>query len=392
MSRTFSVVRYRRSDRENGSSWKVQGTAPDGQRIRRFFPTKAEAEAFADDSNTETTNVGWVAMGLADSQRTEAAMCFEKLASSGRTLTEAVDFYLAHLEQTERSVTVSDAVEELLEEKRLLNLSSKHMVNMRYHFRPVKEFFGTRVISTLARKEIEVWLHGRKLAPESFKSARNHLAMLFNHAVRNGQAKVNPVTDIALPKGKVKPIAVLTPGAMEALIEFAKEHHKDMIPAIVIQGFAGLRTEEVRRLDWKEVRLREGLIEVTAENSKTGQRRLVTIQPNLKAMLAKVSEDSGPVVPKCFNRCNASLHRLMKKAGHSFPKNGLRHSFASYHLADCEDAAKTALQMGHMGPGMLFEHYRALVTPKAASAWWSIGASGGKVKRGGAPNAAVSRG
>jgi integrase len=46
-------------------------------------------------------------------------------------------------------------------------------------------------------------------------------------------------------------------------------------------AFAGLRTAELLRLNWKDVELTRGYIHVSAANSKTAQRRLVTLVPNL---------------------------------------------------------------------------------------------------------------
>ena len=134
-------------------------------------------------------------------------------------------------------------------------------------------------------------------------------------------------------------------------------------------------------------------LEVTAENSKTAQRRLVTIRPNLAAFLAPLRREAGPVAPNGYDENAADLRRLMVKAKHKWPANALRHSFASYHLADCQDAAKTALQMGHKGTGMLFEHYRELVTPDDAAAWWGIAptdAKGGNVLKLAKPAAAIA--
>ena len=51
--------------------------------------------------------------------------------------------------------------------------------------------------------------------------------------------------------------------------------------------------------------------------------------------------------------------------------NGLRHSFASYRLADVQSADKVALEMGN-SPRKLFQHYRELVTASAASVWFNI--------------------
>lgn len=389
MSRAFSVTRYAPAGRK--PSWKAEGRAPDGAKVRRFFATKEEALAFAADANAEVKAAGWRAMGLADDQRTEAAKCFEMLAPSGHSLTEAVRFYLAHVAMIEGSSPVREIVTRMMEATESKELSPQHIRTMRYHFRRFAEAFGDRKVAAVTRAEIEDWMHKRKLRGSSFKSARTYLRMLFNFAIKCGVAKANPAKEIELPKAKAKPPEILTPAAMRRLVGECRTHHPDILAAMLIQGFAGLRREEVCRLNWREVWLDRGLIEVTAENSKTAQRRLVAIRPNLAAFLAQLRKTSGPVIPTCYNVCATELRARVIAAGHKYGKNALRHSFASYHLADCRDAGKTAHELGHKGTGMLFEHYRELVTPEAAAAWWGIlptDAEGGNIVAMTAPAAA----
>ena len=52
--------------------------------------------------------------------------------------------------------------------------------------------------------------------------------------------------------------------------------------------------------------------------------------------------------------------------------NALRHSFASYHMAAFENAASTALELGHHDSRVTFEHYRELVKPADAQLYWQI--------------------
>jgi hypothetical protein len=54
-----------------------------------------------------------------------------------------------------------------------------------------------------------------------------------------------------------------------------------------------------------------------------------------------------------------------------WPQNALRHSFGSYHLAQFNDAAKLALEMGN-SPATIFRHYRQLVKPKQAERYWKL--------------------
>jgi hypothetical protein len=51
--------------------------------------------------------------------------------------------------------------------------------------------------------------------------------------------------------------------------------------------------------------------------------------------------------------------------------NALRHSFISYRLAEIQDTAKVALEAGN-SPAMIFAHYRELVTPEDAAAWFAV--------------------
>jgi hypothetical protein len=52
-------------------------------------------------------------------------------------------------------------------------------------------------------------------------------------------------------------------------------------------------------------------------------------------------------------------------------KNGLRHSYISYRLTVIHDTGRVALEAGN-SPEIIFGHYRELVTPEAATDWFSI--------------------
>jgi integrase len=143
----------------------------------------------------------------------------------------------------------------------------------------------------------------------------------------------------------------------------------DMMLYLAIGAFAGLRVAEIERLDWREIDLRGKLIEVTAAKAKTRQRRHVTIAANLAEWLRLVPADrrTGQVI-----KGQVRVDRFAERAGVTeWPKNALRHSFVSFHLARHRDAAVTAGQAGH-DQNMLFANYRELVKPGPATAYWKI--------------------
>ena len=106
-------------------------------------------------------------------------------------------------------------------------------------------------------------------------------------------------------------------------------------------------------------------------NAKTRQRRIVTISDNLAAWLHPLRKKSGPVAPFLQNAWHRSLESIAQTAELELPSNVLRHSFGSYHFAHHKNENLTAAEMGN-SPAMIFQHYRAVVTQDAATAFWGL--------------------
>jgi integrase len=79
---------------------------------------------------------------------------------------------------------------------------------------------------------------------------------------------------------------------------------------------------------------------------------------------------SGDVTPLGYR---VLLESARAAAGiEQWPQNALRHGFASYHLAQFNNAALLALELGHTNSNLVFQHYRQLVKPKQAERYWKI--------------------
>ena len=140
---------------------------------------------------------------------------------------------------------------------------------------------------------------------------------------------------------------------------------------LAIGGFAGLRHAELMRLDWSDVKLAQSTIVVSAKAAKTAQRRTVPIQPNLQKWLAPLARLSGALFKGDGSRFLNHVTSVARACEFPWPHNGLRHSFASYRMAQRKNAAEVALEMGN-SPQMIFRHYRELVSPQDAAKWWAI--------------------
>ena len=180
----------------------------------------------------------------------------------------------------------------------------------------------------------------------------------------------NPILHTAKPKLIDKAPEIFTVDELRGLLEAAQRVEPDVLPMLAIGAFAGLRDAEIKRLDWSEVRLERGHIEVGAAKAKSARRRIVPMQLNLVAWLRPYSGKHGKVVPEGWR---GKIDRVCEAAGLTrWPSNGLRHSFASYRLAAIHDAPRVASELGHTSPQMLYSTYREVVLPEEAERYWDI--------------------
>jgi integrase len=125
------------------------------------------------------------------------------------------------------------------------------------------------------------------------------------------------------------------------------------------------------RLEWHDVKLEEGHIEVTAKKAKTAQRRIVPISENLVSWLRPFASTTGLIFHGHPPRFLSKVTRVAATCHFAWPQNALRPQLRELRLAVCKSAAEVALEMGN-SPRMIFEHYRELVTPADAKKWWQV--------------------
>jgi integrase len=359
----LKVVPYR----HHRFRFTIAGHYVNGRRVRRFFPTRAEAETFLHHLRVKRENLGTKAANIDQKLHVMAVECSERLKPYGQTIAEATEYYIRRAEAARRSCTVEELTDMLLKAKKADGKSEGYLRAMRAIFNRFSKSFAGRVVAEISAAQIDGWLRAIPLEPLTRNNHRRVISTLFSYAKLRRYCSENPVPETTKAKIRAKPVEVLTPEQTARLLECANDSLK---PALAIAAWAGLRPIEITRLDWREVHLDRGFIEITAAKSKTATRRLVTLLPNLKAWLETVAQQSGPVYPLNGRKLTDAARR---RAGlKDWPSNALRHSFASYHLATFQDAAALALQLGHTTTGMLFAHYREVVTTEDATAYWSL--------------------
>jgi integrase len=338
---------------------------------RKFFKTRTEAEAEALRQRTLLERHSRIAVGLSQRDLSDFIHARDRLAGYGKKITDAVDFLVDHLERVRRhGITVSQLGLEVLEAKRRDGKAPAYLADLRKRLTRFCQDFGNRSIPSIAVDELDNWLRDLPLSPKSRANYRANIGVLFSYAEQRGIIDRNPIPRTAKPKLIDRPPEIFAVDELRALLEAATRTAHDVVPMLAIGAFAGLREAEIQRLDWHEIDLARGHIEIKAAKAKSARRRIVPIQPNLAEWLRPYAGRSGRVVPTGARR---KLDRVREVAGLArWPQNGLRHSFASYRLAAIHDAPRVSAELGHTSPQMLYSTYRELVLPEEADRYWKI--------------------
>jgi integrase len=350
--------------------WQVTSPKLGGGRNRRTFKDREEAKGYYDLAKAQIQDFGNAAMSISDALRAEAVKCSQTLQAFGKTIADATNFYVDHLQQITRSQTVSHAVSELQAACKADGKSVRYLRDLKYRLGRFAEDFGSRHIAEITTADIDRWLRELNLGPVSRNTFRRRLVTLFKFAKTHGWCRTIPAAESTRVREVSEEVGILTPDELSGLLKVASE---ETIPYWTIGAFAGLRASEIERLEWADVNLRH--IRVRAKHSKTAARRLVDIRPNLQKWLLPYRCRTGKVSPENLRVKLLADRKRAEDAGaltRKWPSNALRHSFASYYLARFDDAPKLALQLGHMGQDIIFRHYREVVTREDAKSYWNI--------------------
>jgi integrase len=350
-------------------------------RGRKFFKTRAEADAECLRQKTLLERHSREAIGLSQREMSDFITAKSKLAKYGKTISDAVTFIVDHEERIRRcNVKIRQLVEELIEAKRRDGKAPRYLESLRGYLGRFCQEFGDRLIATVTPEELDTWLRDLPYSPTSRLNYRQHIGVLFSYAKRRRMIDSNPIEFTARPKLIDKAPEIFTVDELRALLDAALRIEPDVVPMLAIGAFAGLRDSEIQQLEWSEVNQARGFVEVKAAKAKSARRRLVPIQPNLAAWLQHYSGLTGAVVPGADtqsalrrDRARNKLLRVRKAAGMTkWRKNGLRHSFCSYRLAATNNAHLVASELGHTTSQLVYQHYREVVTPEEAVRYWQI--------------------
>ncbi len=279
------------------------------------------------------------------------------------------------------SSTLDASIASFMSEKRTGNFSVDHLRTL--HGRLLqfaKHFGGHRHIQKITRDELLKYLptlgtHRTQI------NHRDSIRLLFEWAKTAKQwlplDRDTPPHTISIQAGKHDP-EFYTPAEMQQLLRAAcnlpKEQHC-IIVFLVLSAFCGIRTKEMTRLRWVDIKFKNKVVSLGSLVTKTSLRRAVPIPDNAAEWLDLAigeSQRNGLVIPEHWHQ---NLHRLTgavaDAAGLVWKLNGLRHSFGTYAMAKHQNSALVSEIMGN-SPGVLQSHYKGLALASDADEWFGI--------------------
>jgi integrase len=362
--------------RYKGAYWELDFRSLGGKRLRRYRRSPTAAYRLALQITKEIDEHGQVARALTSAQRVETAMCLKLLEPTGATFLEVVRDYVKRHPLGGNARTLDDVRRELVAKKLKGNRRDRYVKDFDYKLRCLVKAIGNQGISALTTDDFEREIARHKWAPGTVHSYVQTWKVLLNYAVKRGYRTDNPCDRLELPERDIAEpqiFSVADVRRMFALTLFRDRDH--LLPEcqtyLAIGIFAGIRPDEIDRLDWQEVDLTNATITVLGAKAKCRARRIVDMSANLLTWIRPHARKTGTVLRHPVRKLRDVIRRAMGLK--EWPHDVLRHSFGSYHYGKHRNEALVKNQMGHCDDGrMFFSHYRVLVHPKVASEFWEI--------------------
>ncbi|MBL9169898.1 MAG: tyrosine-type recombinase/integrase [Verrucomicrobiales bacterium] len=291
------------------------------------------------------------------------------LGGNRQRLIEAAHFFVQRNPSALPEKTVTAAVAELIQNKRALKASERYLQDLQSRLSRFATSFQTNV-STLTTPLIQCWLEELKLSPQSLKNYRTVLHLFFKFCSTRGYVHrgFNPVVDTESIRVRPSDIEIFTPDEFAKLLAAAEPNYR---PCLALQGLAGLRSNEVERIEWSDIDLKTDTIVISRGVAKTASRRTIPIGKSLSLWLLGKKARTGKVWKGTHDQFYQLQCAAATTAGVKWKHNGLRHSYASYRFALVPDAGKIASELGH-SPAVLHKHYREMAKQTAAESWFAV--------------------
>jgi site-specific recombinase XerD len=335
------------------------------QRARDSFKTLEEAQHWIDNLVSELSGLH---APLSQWQLRDARDAYS-LLPAGVKLTDLARAYVAGL--GDPNVDLDDALDSFKKEREAAGRRPLTLANYDWKFSPLRKALGKRKLITVTAADLSSLLAEWK--GSSRDDYRAVWSAFFSWAVQAGLIVRSPAAGLARGEREESDPVALSWRQAARLLRAAESKAKDVVPALAVALFAGLRPYELFRLP--AAMITKELIIIGASASKIKQRRHVSISPTLRAWLDAYPPPRTGRLVSSHSTWRRRLDVAREAAGLTaadWVADILRHTCASHHLALNRDAALLAHQLGN-SPATIYKDYRASrVTPLEGRHYFSL--------------------
>ena len=332
-----------------GKTYYRQEVSPVGAKKRKYktFKSLSELEKYVSvkDAFEKKDASGFLAKTYSVEQLADIKSAMEILPR-GLTLTEAVKKLVAY----KSSKDLKELIKEFLSIQTNRNLSYDHSSHIVSHLNAFSKKFKN--FDEITPEAILKWLLSLNLAPKTIANYKGTIATFFDYCFRKDYIPQNPmlkIGSIELPSITEVPKGFLSISQTRDFFEMLKQKFPHLIKFYALALFAGIRIEEINRMQESDI--------------DAGSKKLFLPQKIQKTKRADIIEDIEPNFWDFWNE-KYPFEKLTKDERKNFkkflnfdlPHNFARHSFATYHFSLYLDAKRTCAITRH-SEEMLKRHY-----------------------------------
>lgn len=347
-----------------------------GKRISRKFATLAQAREFSARLAAEIATQGAESVGVSAEDR--ALLRRAKEICGKYDVIEALEWWKKHFHANPGAEKpVADVWFEFLEWLEKTERSEGHIRNVKAVGKRFCGAFGAEPICAVSAARIVEWLLSLGVSPKTQRNFRGDIRGFFAFAknVKGYIAETPDVDARVLSRLRKAPVEILSAAESEAILRGIEKTEPRFLPYYALRLFAGLRASEAGKMRWEwiDFERRTILVPGFADGEricKTGADWLLLpeIIPETVFAWLKTAKNRSGCIPVPNHTRREALSRKF-----AIPRNALRHTFATMHLALTRDEGKTCLATRHTNLGTFRAHYRGVnQTAAEAAAFWAL--------------------
>jgi integrase len=359
-----------------------------GRRERAYFETRDEAKAHAAELRAKFLEHGSLAAAIAPALAEQAVAAAALLEPWGGSLLDAARLYVESRKRDTASATMATATAAWL--KTCVGLRERTLKSYRQTVARLTATLAPFKLATLTPKQLAAALGIEGASGASAAVHYRNARAFWRWAAGKGWCTVETFAALDAPRvARDGEIEILEPAAVAALMRAAEKHAPEAVAHFALLAFAGLRPEELARIQPKHVS--PAGIDLPASTTKKGRRRFITPCPALQAWLTAYPFKAHAEWRETFDSVRrlggweVEARRLKEKpepTRGAWPQNCLRHSHASYAVAAGEPLERLLFEFGHTGSAsVLRAHYLGRASKAAALEFFGIWPKGAKAAR-----------